>query len=288
LSAAHVLAAAALAATLAGCATILGLEHNDGEDAGSDAGGLDVAKIIVRDAHLRDVAARPDAGRKDAGGHDAAMQPDVGVDAPVCPGAFCACLGRDAALCLDFDEGSSPSDLGIVVTVGGGELSLGPSTVSPPHALESLLPGGATTTQAAILVDTVGVSASYDLNFSLQVGPCTLQGTSNVVTLLLSTGATASVGLFGLDGGPDAPVGLATGTADMGVLIPLGVWTAVDLQVSPGTQVLTLEGAAVTSPLDVPVDAAVSDSATLQIGQVAIQSNACTILVDNLTVDQGI
>jgi hypothetical protein len=32
----------------------------------------------------------------------------------------------------------------------------------------------------------------------------------------------------------------------------------------------------------------VSDSATLQIGQVAIQSNACTILVDNLTVDQGI
>jgi hypothetical protein len=284
LSAARVVAAAASVATLVGCATILGLEHNDSEDAGSDA-GFDVAKIVVHDAHMRDVGTRPDAG-----GPDAATQPDARTDASLCPSAFCACLGRDAALCLDFDEGTHANAFGVAVTVGGGELSLAPSSLSPPQALESFLPGSGAAAQAT-LGNTVGVSANYDLNFDLQIGPCALQGSSAVVTLLLSTGAKATVDLFGLDGGFDGGVAASTGSSALeGAIpvIPLGMWTAVRLQVAPGEEVLTVGPTDVTSLLEAPADAALSDSATLQIGQLSPQSGACTIFVDNLTLDHGI
>lgn len=66
------------------------------------------------------------------------------------------------------------------------------------------------------------------------------------------------------------------------------MWTAVRLQVAAGEEVLTVGPTDVTSLLDAPADAALSDSATLQIGQLSTQSGACTIFVDNVTLDHGI
>jgi hypothetical protein len=277
------------AGALAGCATILGLEHNDGVDSGVDAAKPDAAKPDAaqppRDARARDARmVVPDAGNGDA-----SVQPDAGEgDASSCPQAFCACLGRDAALCLDFDEGTSASDFGVVVTAGGGQLSLAATAISPPSALESLLPASGTAGQAS-LAATVGVSPNYDLNFDVRIGPCALVGgTTAVGTLTPSTGSAAVVNIFGVDGG----VAISLGTPQahgVDVIVPLGTWTAVQLQVVVGEEeILTVGGISDSYPLAPVADAAVTDAATLLIGQLGVQSNACTVLIDNVTVDQGI
>lgn len=266
-----------------GCATILGLEHNDGADAGTDAGGFDVAKITHRDARARDAGTTPEAGG------DAAMPPDAGgEDAPLCPRAFCACLGRDAALCLDFDEGSSAAAFGTVATVGGGKVSLAKG-LSVPNALESRLPGSGIAAQAT-LGNAIGASANYNLRFVMQVGPCTLtEGAIAIATLVSSTGSTATIYMFGADGG--VAVSTAPSLSEVGAFsVPIGGggWTAVELQVVVGKEeVLTVANLDYTSLLTTPADAAVSDSSTLQIGQLAGQSRACTIRIDDVTVDQG-
>jgi hypothetical protein len=306
---------------LSGCATILGLEHNDGpsEDGGQlreASGAVDGSPIDARHADAGHVdAGHTDAGHGDAGhgdaGHTDAGHGDAGQDATVPPDAtapmdahssgpcdassFCACAAADAQFCADFDEiGTFETQFPIDLVTPGGAISVSPAEAfSQPHSIVSQLSVDASTADAmtaSFAFTKAGAAQQFNLRFEAFAGDCTFRNSGDVIaSIAVSPSLAATVKLENNNGENALLAGAGNEDEGVPVAITENGWTAVTLSVdlAVGTETVSVAGTTQALSPQVFSGSPASSSVTVTLGQSGQVASNCAVYFDNVTFDTG-
>jgi uncharacterized protein YceK len=279
-------------AALSGCATILGLEHNDGADAGTTK-PEEAGRTEMQDATAdRDATKLEEAGRteRQSGSADGGLTHDA-----ACRGSFCACVAKDAQFCADFDE-SLDLNAFVVTTDGGMYDEAGVLTVvssesfSPPHSLMTVSPMNSfgSVALATHTTETHG-GTQYHLRFELRLGECKPFVTGELIATIDVAPVKATLGLYESDAGMPGllPGQSSSSPLEAPIVVAPNTWTPIEFSLDLATRMETVAivgGASIVYPLYLP-DAGVPATVTMSIGQSSGPSGQCTAYFDNVTFD---
>ncbi len=236
----------------------------------------------------------------DSSSVDGGGQKDATAEAAT---AFCATHTKTTTLiCADFDGPSLDAGWTTTVLSGGGTLALESNDVqSQPNALVAKIPSSTTPTSAMLQLDPVGAPAAFAGALRLQVKvPACFQGndmlsiaslqffTSNAVTyqIDLQVGINGTVMVRAQN---FAEAGVAMQTFGANQLLPLNVWTDMELDLTTsGTPHANLvqAGQVVLGTDLLPGNAPGTPRFMLGAQADKLAGSTCAMQFDNVTLDR--